>query len=153
MTGIFLSIPRYDLCASLLHPSSCMLVNHGPSQQSSQEEYKPWKWGVTAQRPYYQRRSPRQDSAGNRTTRRPPDPRKECSSMVLSPVHQVWPKPFCKAQYKADTGRGEKTTSGNGQALSSPSPRGQWRTWKNGETACEIICGAPTTRAVKGLMR
>ena len=27
----------------LSHPSSCMLVNHGPSQQSSKEEYKPWK--------------------------------------------------------------------------------------------------------------
>ena len=26
----------------LSHPSSCMLVNHGPSQQSS-KEYKPWK--------------------------------------------------------------------------------------------------------------
>ena len=25
------------------HPSYCMLVNHGPSQQSSKEEYKPWK--------------------------------------------------------------------------------------------------------------
>ena len=23
--------------------TSCMLVNHGPSQQSSKEEYKPWK--------------------------------------------------------------------------------------------------------------
>ena len=23
--------------------STCMLVNHGPSQQSSKEEYKPWK--------------------------------------------------------------------------------------------------------------
>ena len=29
--------------APLSHPSSCMLVNHGPSQQSSKEEYKPWK--------------------------------------------------------------------------------------------------------------
>ena len=29
------------LCAPLSHPSSCMLVNHGPSQQSSKEEYKP----------------------------------------------------------------------------------------------------------------
>ena len=28
-------------CAPLSHPSSCMLVNHGPSQQSSKEEYKP----------------------------------------------------------------------------------------------------------------
>ena len=31
---------------------------------------------------------------------------------------------------------------------SSPSPRGQWR--KMEETGCEIICGAPTTLAVKG---
>ena len=35
---IFLSAPRYDWCAPLSHPSSCMLVNHGPSQQSSKEE-------------------------------------------------------------------------------------------------------------------
>ena len=28
--------------------------------------------------------------------------------------------------------RGRKTTSGNGQAWSSPGPRGQWRTEKNG---------------------
>ena len=57
--------------------------------------------------------------------------------MVMSPVHQVWPKPSCKAQWKgeedkADGGRGGKTTSGNRQAWSSPSPRGQWRTRKNG---------------------
>ena len=32
----------------------------------------------------------------------------------------------------ADRGRGGQTTSGNGQAWSSPSPRGQWRTGKNG---------------------
>ena len=35
----------------LSHPSSCMLVNQGPSQQSSKEEDKPWKWGATAR--YY----------------------------------------------------------------------------------------------------
>ena len=34
---------------------------------------------------------------------------------------------------KADRGRGGKTTSGNEQAWSSARPRGQWRTWKNGE--------------------
>ena len=26
---------------------SCMLVNHGSSQQNSKEEYKPWKWDAT----------------------------------------------------------------------------------------------------------
>ena len=56
--------------------------------------------------------------------------------MDTFPVHQVWPKPSCKAQWKgeedkADRGRGGKTTSGNGQVWSSPSPRGQWRIWKN----------------------
>ena len=29
--------------SSLSHPSSCVLVNHGPPQQSSKEEYKPCK--------------------------------------------------------------------------------------------------------------
>ena len=32
---------KIRLMRSLSHPSSCMLVNHGPSQQSSKEEYKP----------------------------------------------------------------------------------------------------------------
>ena len=49
----------------------------------------------------------------------------------------VWPKPFCKAQWKgeedkADRGRGGKKTSGNGQAWYSASHRGQWSTGKNG---------------------
>ena len=33
---------------------------------------------------------------------------------------------------KADGRKGERTTAGNGQAWTSPSPRGQWRTEKNG---------------------
>ena len=52
----------------------------------------------------------------------------------------------------ADRRRGGKTTSGNGQAWSSASPRGQWRTGKMEKTGCKIICGAPTTLAVKILM-
>ena len=46
------------------------------------------------------------------------------------------PKPSCKARWKgedkADRGRGGKTSPGNGQAWSSPSPGGQWRTGENG---------------------
>ena len=49
---------------------------------------------------------------------------------------------------------GGKTTSENGQAWSSPSPRGQWRTKKNKkkleEIGCEVVCGGPTTSVVKG---
>ena len=90
------------------------------------------------QRPFNQRGSPRQDPAGDSTTRRPPDHRKETQTavvMVTSPVHHVQQKPSCKAQRngeedKADRRRGGKTTLGNGQAWSLPSPRGQWRTGK-----------------------
>ena len=58
--------------------------------------------------------------------------------MAISPIHQVWAKPSCKAQWKgeedkADRGRGGKTTSGNGRAWSSAGPRLQWRTGKNWE--------------------
>ena len=55
----------------------------------------------------------------------------------MSPIHQVWPNPSCKAQWrkedKADRKRGGKTTSRNEQAWSLPSPRGQWRTEKWGK--------------------
>ena len=51
MTGVFLSVPRYNWCAPLSHLSSCMLVTHGPLQQSCKEEYKPWNWDATAK--YY----------------------------------------------------------------------------------------------------
>ena len=36
-------------------------------------------------------------------------------------------------RHKADRKRAWKTTSGNGQARSSQSPRGQWKTGENGE--------------------
>ena len=141
-------------------------MNHGPSQQSSKEEYKPRKLGATAR--YYTSHtktmlptrksmpwSSRQLDHMKISWRSLRDA--NCSGMVMSPDHQVWPKPSCKAQWKgeedkADKGRGRKTTSGNVQAWSSASPRGQWRTGKNGETGSKIICGAPTTLAVKGLM-
>ena len=55
---------------------------------------------------------------------------------------------------KADGGRSGKATLGNGQAWSSPSPRGQWRRGeKMEETGCEIVFVAPTTLAVKRLVR
>ena len=49
--NFFFKKQGHDWRAPLSHPSSCMLVNHGPSQQSSKEEYKLWKWGATAR--YY----------------------------------------------------------------------------------------------------
>ena len=72
-----------------------------------------------------------------------------CSSYLAKTISQGTVK---GEEDKADKGRGGKTTSGNGQAWSSASPRGQWRTRKNGENWLQIICGAPTTLGVKGLM-
>ena len=83
-------------------------------------------------------RCPCQDPAGNRTTRRTPDHRKETQTAVVGTC-----LPFVRSSQnhlarhsergkKADTGRGGKTTSGNGQAWSSPSPRAQWRIEKSG---------------------
>ena len=89
MTGEFLSVQKEVWCTPLSHPSSCMLVNHGPSQHSSKKEYKPWKWGANAryytliQRPCYQQGSPCQDPAGNRITRRPPNHCKETQTAVV----------------------------------------------------------------------
>ena len=94
---------------------------------------------ISYKRPCYQRGSPCQDPAGNRTTRRPPDHRKETQTAVARSC-----LPFIKSgqiylarhsekgeEDKADRGRGGKTTSGNVQAWSLPSPRQQWRTGKN----------------------
>ena len=118
MTSMLLSAPRYDWCAPF--PSSCMLVNHGPSQQSSKEEYKPWKWGATAR--YYTSHTktmlptrmsvPRSSRQLDHTKTSWWSQRDaNCSGMVMYPVHQVWPKASCKAQRKgeedkADRGRG-----------------------------------------------
>ena len=73
----------------MLHPSSCMLVNHGPSQQSFQRRIQAMEMGCyrkntthLIQRPCYQRGSPCQDPAGNWTTRRPPDNCKEMQTAV-----------------------------------------------------------------------
>ena len=79
------------------------------------------------------------------------------NGMVMFPVHQVWPKPSFKAQWKGEEGKADrrrvgKTTLGNGQAWSSASPRGQLRPGNMGKTGRKIICGVPTTLAVKWLM-
>ena len=166
MTGVFLSVPGYVWCAPLSYPSSCMLVNHGPSQQSSKEEYKPWKWGVPQatthliQRPCYQWGSPCQDLAGNWTTRRPPEDSKETQTAV------VW---SCFLFIRSDQNhlarhskRGKRTRQTEEevgiqhQGIDRPGvrqvPEGSGEQGKMEETGCDIICGAPATLVVKGYM-
>ena len=90
----------------------------------------------------------------------PPSKDTNFSSMDMYSVHNVWPKPFCKAQWKgeedkADRKRGGKTSTWlrNGQAWSLPSPRGQWRTGENGGNWLWSYLWCPNDPAVKGLVK
>ena len=109
------------------------------------------------QRPCYQRGIPCQDPAGNWTTRRPPDDRKETQTAV------VWSCfPFIGSgqnHLARHSERGKKTrrtkeeVGRQHQGMDRPGvrqvPEGSGEMEKTG---CKIICGAPTTLAVKGLM-
>ena len=88
MTGAFLSVPRYDLCAPLFFPSSCLRIMDPHSRASKKntshgKELLPQNATHFIQRPCYQRGSLCQDPAGNRTTQRHPDHRKETQTAVV----------------------------------------------------------------------
>ena len=111
------------------------------------------------QGPCYQRGSPCQDPARNRTTVRPPDHRKETQTAV------VWScLPFIRSgqnHLARHCERGKKTRQTEKkvvvrqhQGMDKPEvrqvPEGSREQRKMEETGCEIICGAPTTLVVKG---
>ena len=79
--------------------------------------------------------------------------------MDMSPIHQVWRKPSCKAQRKGRRrqGRQRKRWEDNIREWTglefAKSQRAAENREKVEETGCQIICGAPTTLAVKGLMK
>ena len=110
------------------------------------------------QRPCYQRGSPYQDPAGNRTTRRSPDDRKEMQTAVAWSCF-----PFIRSgqnHLARHSERGKKTrrtteeVGRQHQGMDRPGvhqvPEGSGEQGKMEETGCEIISGAPTTLAVKG---
>ena len=117
-----------------------MPVNHGPPEQCCREEYEQWKWGTTTR--YYASHPkttlPTRKSVPRFSRQSDSDHRKETQSEV------VWKcLPFIKFgqnHLARHSERGEKTrqtekkawktTSGNGQTWSSPSPRWQWKTEK-----------------------
>ena len=112
------------------------------------------------QRPCYQQGSSCQDPAGNWTTRRPPDNRKETQTAV------VWSCfPFIRSgqiHLARHSERGKKTrqtgeeVGRQHQGMDRPGvrqvPEGSGEQGIMEKTGCKIICGAPTTLAVKGLM-
>ena len=112
------------------------------------------------QRLCYQPRSLCQDPAGNWTTQRPPDHHNEMQTAV------VWScLPFIRSgqnHLARHSERGKKTrqteeeVGRQHQVMDRPGvrqvPEGSGEQGKVEETGCEIICGAPTTLAVKGVM-
>ena len=110
------------------------------------------------QRQCYQRESPCQDPAGNRTTRRPPDHRKETQIAV------VWScLPFIRSgqnHLARHSEKGKKTrqteeeVGRQHQGMDRPGvcrvPEGSGEQGKMEETGLETICGTPTILAVKG---
>ena len=129
------------------HPSSCMLVNHGPSHPHSRapkkntshgNEVLPQDTAHLIQRPCYQRGihakiqqaiGPQEDLTIIKRRKLKWYSHVSHSSGLAKAILQGTVK---GEEDKADRRRGGKTTSGSELAGSSPSPRGQWRTEKNG---------------------
>ena len=109
------------------------------------------------QRPCYQRESPCQDPAGNWTTRRP-DRRKEMQTAV---VWSCFPLIRSGQNHHARHSESGKKTRQTEQEVGKQQQRMDRpgvrqvpveNMEKMEKTGCKIICGAPTTLAVKGLM-
>ena len=104
--------------------------------------------------------SPCQDPAGNWTTRRPPDDREGTQTAV------VWSCfPFIRSgqnhlarhsEREKKTRQTEEEVGRQHQGMDRPGlrqvPEGSGEQGEMEKTGCKIICGAPTTLAVKGLM-
>ena len=77
--------------------------------------------------------------------------------MVMSPVHQVWPDHLARHSERGKkTWRTKKEVGRQHQGMDRPGvqqvPEGSGEQGKMEKTGCKIICGSPTTLAVKGLM-
>ena len=112
------------------------------------------------QRPCYQQGSPCQDPAGNLTTRRPPDDRKEMQTAVVwscLPFIRSGPNHLARhSDRRKKTRQTEEEVGRQHQGMDRPGvcqvPEGNGEQGKMEKTGCKIICGAPTTLAVKGLL-
>ena len=73
----------------------------------------------------------------------------------MSPVHQVWPNLIRHSGRGKKTRQTEEEVGRQQQGMDRPGvrqvPEGGGEEGKMEETGCEIICGAPTTLAVKGI--
>ena len=76
--------------------------------------------------------------------------------MVMSPVHQVWPKTSCKAQRQGEEDKADRKKEMGRQHQEMDRlgvrqvPEGNEEQRHMGEIGCGVICGAQTTAEVKG---
>ena len=133
--------------------------NRAPKKNTSHgNEVLPLDTTHLIQIPCYHRGSPCQDPASNWTTRRPDDRKKTQTAVVWS----CFPFIMCGRNHLSrHSERGKKARQtgeevgrqyqGMGRPGVRQVPEGSGEQGK-GKTGCKIICGAPTTLAVKGLM-
>ena len=146
------------------HPFPRTLENHGPSQQSSKEEYKPWKWGTTAR--YYTshtktmlptRKSLLRSSRQVDHTKTPDDRQETQTAVVWSCFLFIRSGQNHLARHSErdkEKRQTEEEVRRQHQGMDRPEVRQvpvcSGVQEKMEETGCEIICGAPTTLTVKG---
>ena len=129
-----------------------MGINFFPPSHSVGTAFVSW--------PCYQQESLCQDPAGNWTTRWPPDYRKKTQTAVVwSCFPFIWSGQNCLARHSE---RGKKTrqteeeVGRQHQGMDWPGvwqvPEGSGEQGRMEKTDWKIICGAPKTLAVKGLM-
>ena len=147
MTGVNLSVQRYDWFT--------------PSR--SKEEYKPGNEVLPQdtthfiQRPCYQRGSPCQDPAGNWTTRRHPDDRKETQTAVAWSCLLFIRSGQNHLARHSERGKKirqtEEEVGRQHQGMDRPGvrqvPGGSGEQGKMDKTGCKIICGAPRTSRLR----
>ena len=149
-TKLLLLFSLFVVCNIFLFALTIQRTSHSTQSQGF----------MVTQRPCYQRGSSWQDSASNRTTRRPPYHRKETHTAV------VWScLPFIRSgqnhlarhsERGKETRQTEEEMGRQQQGMDKPGvrqvPEGSGEQGKMVKTGCKIICGAPTTLMVKGLM-
>ena len=106
---------------------------------------------------YYQQGSLCKDPAGNQTTRRPPDHRKETQTAVvwscLSFIRSGQNHLARHSERAKKTRQTEEEVGRQHQGMDMPRvcqvPDGSGEQGRMEETGCEIICGAPTTSQLR----
>ena len=145
MTGVFLS-------AQIMDPH-----RRAPKTNTSHgNEVLPRETTHPIQRPCYQRGSACQDPAGNWTTRRPPDHRKETQTAVAWSCF-----PFIRSGQNHLARHSERRRRRGGQRKRWEDNIREWTGLEFGKSQravenrekwrkrCKVICGAPTTLTVK----